>query len=228
MGRLRVGTVWKAIKGWVAPVVLVLAVFVLVNSRISANPEPNRQELASYLATNSLNVGAQSVDGYQQVYYLYNGVQVFITKDQHNHTQPVVSGKYIAWVETIEGFPQIVLYDSLDKTTLRVTQTGTNISPSLDGNRIVWEGANKGVQQVFYFDGAEIYQISRGKTALRPKIHGNTIVYAQYAGTPGKEWQVITYDLANPVVDDRYKIIYEGGESQSWPSFVGDQIKLTP
>ncbi len=175
----------------------------------------------------ALNIGVESVSGYQQVYYLYNDVKVFITNNQRNHTQPAISGRYVTWTETVEGFPQIVLYDLLDKTILQITQTGTNLSPSIWGNKIVWEGVNRGLQQVFYFDGTEIYQISHDSTSLRPKIQDNKIVYAQYTGKSGKEWQVVLYDLAEPAPGNRYKVIKEGGESDSWPSFVDGQIKTT-
>lgn len=224
----------KFVANWALPMILVGVIFVVINSQTYASPAPPKKaELEEYLEDNVLEIGAESVDGYQQIYYVYDDIKIFITKNTNNHTQPSISGKYVTWVETIDGFPQIVLYDLLEKTELKITQTGTNVSPSISDNKIVWEGLSGGVQQVFYYDGYRIHQLSYDYTSLRPKIKEDTAVFAQYTGEQDKPWRVMSYDLEridqpnSPDEEPADKIIKEGYEPDSWPSFTEKGVKTT-
>lgn len=228
MGKLKPLSVLNSLVSWGIPVVIVGCLLFVVNARISANPEPSRSELEEYLKTNSLQAGVESTNGYQQIFYIFNGVKIYVTNDSRNHTHPVVSGRYVAWSEVIEGFPQIVLYDFLDKTRLQITQTGTNISPAIWENKVVWEGLSSDKQQIFYFDGIDLNQISDSEyTSLRPVIKGNTILYAQHTPEAVNPWRVISHVTDAPVGSNPDTIIKEGSEVDSWPSFVGDIVKTT-
>lgn len=233
MGKLRSKNAVRFLKNWTIPAILVLGCFIFINSQTFATPDPTKDELRTYLKDNSLEVGAESIDGYQQIYYIYDDLKFFVTKNQRNHTQPVVSGKNIAWVETIDGFPQIFLYDVIEKTSLQITQTGTNVSPDISGDKIVWEGLQDGVQQVFYYDGFELYRLSSNYTSLRPKIKKDIAVFAQYTGEEDKPWRVISYDLSRvgqevlEGQDPPDKVIKEGYEPDSWPSFTDKGVKTT-
>ncbi len=230
MGRLKniVGSrVLPSIVAWGVPVLIVGCLLFVVNTRLSANPEPTRPELESYLQTNNLPVGAESVDGFQQVYYIHNGVKVFVTKDRRNHMKPVTSGRYVSWSEVINGFPQIVLYDFLDKTRIQITQTGTNLDPDIWGDKIVWEGTSGGLQQVFYFDGTEVAQISHDYMSVRPKIKDNNIIYAQYIPDEVDQWRVISHIIDGSRGVNPDQVIVQGGEEIAWPRFDGENIKTT-
>ncbi len=232
MGRLNrtTGYIFGFLRTWGLPAILVLIIFAFFDSQILANPAPSKSELQAYLEEEKkLEIGTQTEDGYQQVYYVYNDIKIFVTKNQRNHTQPVTSGKYVAWVETIEGFPQIILYDLLEKTRLQITQTGTNVNPAIYKDQVVWEGLERGVQQIFYFGDEGLKQISSGdNVALRPKIKGQNIIYSQYTDDSQKPWQVISYDLTkDPNLEDPREVVKEGGESDSWPSFDGEEIKTS-
>jgi hypothetical protein len=196
------------------------SVMVFVDSRISASPEPSRDELQSRISENKVRVGSESINGYQQVYYIYDNVQVFITDGKRNHTGALISGQNVVWVETIEGFPQIVVYDLLEKTRTQVTQTGTNLSPALFGNKVVWEGLFDGVGQIFYFDGIDFKQLSSGNLSLRPSIKDSQVIYTQHMGN--NMWRVLSQDATTNAPPT---VVKEGTEQDSWPHFDGETIK---
>lgn len=201
--------------------------FILIDAQISANPAPSKAELQTYLEDHALKVGSESTGGYQQIFYIYNDVKIFITKNQNNHTHPVISGRYMAWEEVIDGFPQIILYDVLNKTELQVTQTGTNLSPAIWKNQIVWVGLDNGLRQIFYFDGKQTKQLSFDNTSLRPAIRDNIIAYAQYTGNQENPWRVVSYDLDRAPNEDPYQIVNEGTEENAWPHFAKNELQTS-
>jgi hypothetical protein len=184
---------------WAPPLVISATVIVGVNLTF-ATPGPTPTEMEKYLQTTDLVTHSEVVDGYQQVYYYYNQEKVFVTNDTTNHTNPKNSGRYIVWLGSTNDLPQqVYLYDLLTNTTLRLSGFGTNSSADLDGNQVVWEQWSNNSQQIAYYDGTQVIQISSGQNCYRPRISGDKIVYVQRVPNDpdGKVWHVIEYDTGS-------------------------------
>lgn len=162
-----------------------------------ADPAPNPSELQVYLEDAELVPHSETVEGYQQVYYLYNGEKVYVTEGNMNHTNPKSSGRYITWLASSDDInSQVFLYDVLTNTTLQLSGYSTNTYPDLDGNHVVWQQWINNEWQVMYYDGLQVYQISSGSGVGEPRISGNDIVYAQYvADDTTKPWHVLRYNV---------------------------------
>lgn len=208
---------YSLIRLWIFPVSIAL-VIVFGVSRVIASPPPTTDELTEYLQNNSLSVGSDVINGYQQIYYLYNDERVFVTDDAFNHTNPSSGHEFIAWVQSIDGTAQIFAYNVLTKASMQVSNYGTNQSPAVDTTGIVWEKWMGDQWQLFYYDGTSIRQLTSGYTSVRPKIKDNQITYVQQLAP--NDWQVIAYDLST----DQSQIIKTGNGTVAWPHFKGAEI----
>ena len=202
---------------WVLPVSLSLCIFLGVHALVSADTPPSVSELATYLQSNSLQVGTQTVGGYQQIYYLYQDHQVFLTSAAYSHLHPVVSGEYVAWQGQLNGAGQIFIYDVLTDSLTQITSAGTNQSPSIYGNTVVWESWVDNRWQIFYFDGMQVSQITTDtNTSVRASTNGKVIIYAEQFLS---DWQVRSYDIATGLT----ALVKQGDEaSTAYPKFIGD------
>lgn len=215
MGRLKVISYAKA---WVLPVAIALALVFGVHVSL-ADPKPTLEELTEYLQTDSLSVGAQPVAGFSQIYYTYNGNAVYVTEDDgHNRHSPVASDEFVAWVETIDGAGQIFLHNVLTETTTQITNEGTNLSPAIYLDQIVWQKWVDESWQIYYYDGLAVRRLSNSDgSAIRAKIEEGRAVYAEQLAQSG-QWRVVLHDLQAGEAE----VIETGNEAIAWPRFEDD------
>ena len=190
-----------------------------VHNLVQAAAPPTSNELAVYLQTNSLDVGTETVDGYQQIYYNYNGHQVFLTTAAYSHLHPVVSGEFVAWQGQIDGAGQIFVYDVLTSALTQITSAGTNQNPFLYQNTVTWESWLDDRWQIFYFDGFQVTQITADTNpSVRPSTNGRQVIYAeQFPAT--STWQTRSYDIST----GQTNTVKEGNEvSTAYPKFMSD------
>ena len=171
----------KIIQVWILPLIISTLLFVVVRPALAQIAE-QQSSLSDYLTSSDVIVGEETIDGYRQVYYEYQGQKTFITGGGLNNHDPVTAGKYIAYLKNIEGAAQIFLYNILSGTTIQLTNTGVANSPrvSKEGN-VVWEGWVDENQkwQIFSFDGTSVRQITTGDLSINPSIEGDKVVYAR-------------------------------------------------
>src|SRR3989344_3729065 len=118
----------KIIKVWILPIIISTLLFVVVRPALAQIAE-QQSSLSDYLTSSDVIVGEETIDGYRQVYYEYQGQKTFITGGGLNNHDPVTAGKYIAYLKNIEGAAQIFLYNILSGTTIQLTNTGVQILP---------------------------------------------------------------------------------------------------
>lgn len=212
--QLRIGQLSK----WLPSVTAAFLIMFFAHTRLFANPEPTLNQLITYLQSNQLSTGTDTVKGYSQIFYSIGSDSVFITNTSTNNSGPKASGQYISWVEQSGSGGNIILYDVLTKAKLYVTTAGTHQRPVMDGNHIVWQGWVTDRWQVFYFDGLNIKQISSGDSAGRQQIRGNQILYTQRNDQGSYTARVYNID------SDTTEILYEGEGNQAWPHFTDDGI----
>lgn len=167
----------KYIKTWLFPLLIAAVLFAVVRPAL-AQTVPGGG-LSEYLASGSVEVGTEDIEGYQQIYYLYQDKKTFITQGSVNSTLPDSHGDYIVYRKSINGLDQIFLYDILADSTVQLTMTGNNTNPRVDEGKVVWEGWDGETWQIFYFNGESTKQITDGVTSVNPDIDGGNIVYAR-------------------------------------------------
>src|SRR3989338_10475120 len=133
---------------WVAPLVVAALLFGIVQPAF-AEFFGQDVSLAEYVATNNVEVGSETVDGYQQVFYVFNGLKKFITQGSQNSSQAVTDKAYIPFSTAVNGAGQIFLYHIPSDTTIQITQSGTNLQPRISDGKVVWEGWVVDTWQVF-------------------------------------------------------------------------------
>jgi hypothetical protein len=194
-------------------------VSVLVVNFAFADTAPNPSQLEKYLQDVQLVPHNEAVNGYQQVYYLFEGQKIFVTSDNLNHTNPISKGRYIVWIgSSNDTTSQVYLYDVLTNTTLQLSGLSTNRAPDMDGNRVVWEQWINDNWQVMYYDGLQVVQVSSGSTSFRPRILGDQIMYVTYDSTDpqNKPWHIIEY---NTQTNETTVVATTANGSQAWPHF---------
>lgn len=217
MGRLRFGV---AIRWWRALViVLALIAGMLIYAHTSKVDTPAPEAIERYTKDHWLSVGTDDSSGFQQVYYVYDGIKQIITEGSVNHFNPVYSGRYIAWTETAYGDNQqmLYLYDAVTRVKTQLTFYGSVSSFVLDQNHVVWV-PNQEQPQIMYYDGARARQISSEHISLRPQINGNLIAYAQHLG--GGSWRVMEYNTES----QQTRVVAAGDHYQAWPKYINGQL----
>lgn len=200
---------------WGVPVVL-SGLIIMGYHTISASPEPTADELVSYLESNPLNVGSETVGGYQQIYYAIDERRVFITDEPQNSRQPAASNEYVVWVQDVDGNSQIMLHNVLTKATLIISGDSTNQNPVIDGDRIAWEKWVNESWQIFYYDGTAIRQLSQNHVSVRPVIEGEEVAYAQKLSQDNTSWRVVRHNLTS----NTQEVVLTDDESNAWPHFI--------
>lgn len=183
----------KISKSWAVPVVIAGLLFIAVRPTL-AQLSQEQSDLTSYITTNDLEVGVETVDGYSQVYYSFASNKVFITHERVNSTHPHSKGRYIVYRKAVGAEDQIVLYDVLSKETVQLTHSGSNTNPRVtDDGRAVWEKWVDNGWQVFFFDGKSVNQLTSGDPSMNVDIDGDFITYSRrdVAGT----WRAVVYSL---------------------------------
>ena len=221
MGRLiRLPTVSRPSLGrflrqWLLPFLVAGGLIVALHPGVQADPAPTTSELTTYLAHNSLQLGTQIVDGYEQIYYTYNGRQVFITSSSYNHVYQSASGAYVTWEGVFGDGGQIYLYNVLTQSTVQLSDHGTNSEPFIFTNQVVWRSWDGQHWQINYYNGSTVQQITNANTSsVRPSTNGQQIIFAQQVAT--NDWKALSYDIAS----GQTSLIREGDEaSTAYPTF---------
>lgn len=214
------------VQRWLLPVLIAVAVMIALQATLFANPEPTVDELTNYLQTNQLEVGTETVDGRQQIYYAYDDIKIFVTDNDRNHIHPVANKRFMAWEEISDGQSQIVVYDVLTQASQQVTSFTNNQNPAIasDG-RVVWERWVDEKWQIFYYGGGSaIQQLSFDDSSVRPTIQGDKVAFAQVSSVD-RLWRVIQYDLTTRQTTE----VNSSNGEQAWPRFQPDgTLSTTP
>jgi beta propeller repeat protein len=220
MGRLMSlpwNRIQRAATAWILPALLSLALLFGLNSFAKADAPPTTDELSAYLQSNQLDVGVDSIEGYQQIYYMWQGSKVFVTSASYSHTQPMASGEYIAWEGLINGAGQIYVYDVLTHALTQITSSGTNQNPAVHGKLVMWESWETDHWVIYYYDGIGVFRLTTSQySAVRPKSDGQQIIFANQEPDGWNAW---SYDLAS----GQYTLLRTGDEaSTAYPHFKND------
>lgn len=216
---------------WFLPVVISLALFVGVRPTL-AEMSTFEEELSILLQTDGVEVGSESVDGFTQIYYIFDGEKKFVTDGSQNSRQPHSAGEYIVWVTDVNGAGQIFLYHIPSGKLIQLTYYGTNLEPKVSKNgNVAWEGwvdqhdsENRLVSegwQILVFDGKTIKQITQGDLSVDPDIEGDFIVYAR-KGSAGL-WRSVAYSIA----EDKHIDVTSGSEGEA-PRLENGEIFVGP
>lgn len=207
---------------WAALLVVSLILVFSIGSYVRAGTPPTVSELAEYLKSNQLKVGADTFENYQQVYYLYEGSKIYMTGAPYNHTNPASSGEWITWQGYEDGTSQIYLLNILTEAHLKLTTTGQNQNPSVNGNLVMWESWENERWVIRYYDGQFSYRLTDGTaSAVRPRSDGKSIIYAEQ-GSAG--WTAKRYDLAT----QQTEVLATGDEADTaYPRFSRDGAVTT-
>lgn len=202
--------------------ILLFAVIRPINAQILSL----EQRLSSYLLSEDLEVGVETVEGQDQIYYLFEDQKIFITEGSWNNKQPKSNGEYITYVKEINGQGQIFLYHVLTKKTVQLTSIGPNLNPSISTQgKVVWEGwtynpDGSGTWQIFVFDGTKINRITQGDISINASIDGEYVLYTRKNSLG--EWRSEVYSI----LDDESKVISFGPQNKG-VKLVGQDITFT-
>jgi hypothetical protein len=181
---------------WLPPIVLVVAVLAVFSNTVQADPAPSTTELAAYLQDHDLIVGIAAIDGYNQIYYNYNGRQITVTSGNTNHIAYATDGPNIVWQAVDNGTGQIVLYNILSGTQTQLTTDGINQSPFVHSGIVTWQTWDGSNWQIKYYDGIQVSQITQGTTSSTGAVtDGKQIIYAQQIET--NQWRALSYDISS-------------------------------
>ncbi len=226
MGRLAPIRAWhrvpKVVRLWLPPIIVVAGTIGFVHVRTFASQEPTISELQTYLKDNQLQVGEETVSNYRQVYYNLNGVIVYLTNGNSNHTAPVASGSRVVWLEELLGGKQVFVYDVLTKHKTQLSFTGSQQNPGIDGQSVVWETWTGESLQIKLHNGQTVKQISTGTNSIRPQVQGDKVAYTKRVSN--NQWQIVSFTISSGKTD----VLETVSGTQAYPRFVDGQIKSGP
>lgn len=181
-------------KSWLVAFFISVGLFIAVRPTLAQLAE-KQMNLSSYLQLSNVEVGSEVIDGYNQVYYIFDDDKKFITEGAVNSTLAVSSGEFIAFRKSLTGGDQIFLYSLLVEQTIQLTNSGNNTNPKVSKNgTVVWEGWTQNGWQIFVFDRTKIIQLTSGDLSINPDIEGDYVIYARrdIAGT----YRSVVYSIA--------------------------------
>lgn len=192
----------KLLLSWLIPLLIASGLFLVTRPVLAQIVEAQEMGLSEYLATASVPVGEETLDGFRRVYYVYNGQKNYISPTGSNCFNPVSTGKYVVYLKYINGTPQVFLYDILTNFEIKLSYTESNNAPyvSREGN-VVWEGwipstssgQVDGLWQIYLFDGKSVTQLTSGDLAIGPFIEGDFVSFARRDITGG--WKSSLYSM---------------------------------
>lgn len=188
----------QILRSWLIPLVVGAGIFA-ISRPILADFLEQEEQLRQQLATQAVEVGSETVHGYQHVYYAHEGKKRFVTDDSRNSFSPVASGEYLAWVTSINGAGQIFLHDIPTEATVQLTHSSTNLNPSIHGNNVAWERWMVDRWQVFFFDGVRTVQLTEGDLAVEPHVTGEGVLFARKSESG--EWRAERYLFASKTIE---------------------------
>lgn len=219
---------FSVVKFWIAPVFLALSLFLLAHPTFALLSDKDTR-LSQALVSENIEVGTETVDGFSQIYYIFEGEKTFITAGSVNSRQPHTNGENIAYVSEIGGQGQVFLYHIPTGETVQITQTGTNLEPKVNRKGdVVWEkwiestaDQGQGSWQLFVYDGASIRQITQGDLAKNAHIEGDYIVYARKSA--GGLWRSEAYSLL-----EKKAVDVDIGNETEYPTLENGTIFVGP
>ena len=214
-------------KNWLTPVIIASLLFLGIRPAFAQVIE-EQANLAQYLIANDVEVSSEVVNGYHQVYYVFEGEKTFITEGNLNATSPASAGEYVVYRRnTGAGGDNTFLYHIPTAATIQLSGSSNNANPKVARNgQVVWEGWVEDRWQVFIFDGVSVRQVTSGEAAIDPDIEGSWLVYRQKDENGRGGWRVRLYDLLEGVVTD----LGEGmepeldGEELLWSVWDGEEV----
>lgn len=215
MGRLRVALDHRVLRNWLLPFMVASALIIGLHPGVHADPAPSSSQLALYLQQHQLELTTTVTDGYQQIYYAFNGRSVQLTHDGYNHTYAQASGPYVVWEGVFSGGGQIYLYNVLTNVQTQLTTIGTNSQPALFGNQVTWREWDGQHWQVDYYDGAQIKRLTSGDhSSVRASTNGLEVLYSEQVGP--NDWMAQAYDIST----SQTRLVQRGDEvSTAYPAF---------
>lgn len=183
------------IKIWFLPVVVSFVLFLGFRPVFAQLIEGQTVSLIDFLKTDNVTVGSETIEGYTQVYYVFNNEKVFITQGSVNSNLPVTDGEMIVYRKSLAGGDHIFLYDLLTDQTVQLSSSGHNTNPDIDGKNVVWEGQVGGNWQIFLYNGMKVDQLTNGEISINADIEGDYVVFStkDITGT----WRSMIYSIAN-------------------------------
>ena len=188
----------KLIKPWLVPMIASLALFVVVRPTFAQIAE-RQANLVQYLSANDVEVDSEVVNGYHQVYYVFEGEKTYITEGNLNATSPASAGEYVVYRRnTGAGGDNTFLYHIPTAITIQLSGSSNNANPKVSGGKVVWEGwviPSEGEPgwQVFFFDGKSVKQLTSGDLSMHPDIDGDFISYGR---RDVLSWRSVVYSIS--------------------------------
>src|SRR3990167_6467202 len=132
----------KFFKSWGAPLIISILAFGLIRpSFAQAVAGSGPEEIISFLASNNVPAGSETILENQQVYYEYKGNKNFITEGRNNSRMAFSKGEFITYVKDINGPGQIFVFDGTSIS--QITTGDPAINPEIEGNNIVFARKDK-------------------------------------------------------------------------------------
>ena len=186
----------KLIKSWLIPIIIAILLFIVVQPTLAQLGE-QQESLVDYLASKNVEVGEEVVNGFLQIYYLYNGAKTYVSPEGQNSKQPSTNGAYIVWVTEKNDVPgQIFLFNILTSTSaIQISNSGTNLNPKVNREgKVVWEEWVENRWQISLFDGTSVQQLTSGDESFNPEIEGDIVSYTRrdIAGT----YRAVVYSIS--------------------------------
>ncbi len=185
---------------YVVPVLVGIGLFFAVRPRFEQifAGEVNVSEFL--VQGGDVEVDSETIEGYQQVYYLFEGRKTFVSEEVSlNSFQAHSRGEYIVWVMSVNGAGQVFRHHIPSGETVQITDSSSNGQPKVDrSGSVVWErwvwpdeeGGGDGSWQVFLFDGVSTRQITSGVASINPDLDGDRVVFASKSG---RSWKAFEY-----------------------------------
>lgn len=193
---------------WALPILLALAVFA---SLLPYLARPAK-------AAGTYKTGADTVNGFQQV-YIYDGTtKTYITSGKTNHTKPdIANNNYVTYVTENNADTTISLYNITTQVTTTLISTGTNLRPRVDSGKVVWQRWSGSAWQIYLYNGSASSAIGVATSAVRPDIEGDLITYATKNGS--NQWEAYKYTISTST-----NTLLSTGNGFAWPRLSGGSV----
>ncbi|MCH8748463.1 hypothetical protein IH781_01805 [Patescibacteria group bacterium] len=210
----------KRITAWLLPLIISWLLFVLVRPTF-AQIIGEQANLAQYLVANDVEVGSEVVNGYHQVYYVFEGEKTYVTEGNLNATSPASAGEYVVYRRNSgAGGDNTFVYHIPTVTTIQLSGSSNNANPKVARNgQVVWEGWVDDAWQIFLFDGTSVRQVTAGDVSVNADIEGDQIVFAR-KGVDGT-WRAEKYTISSGSIEEVGR-----GIAAKHPRFIDGQVVL--
>jgi len=208
----------KRITAWLLPLIISWLLFVLVRPTF-AEIIGKQVNLAQYLVANDVEVDSEVINGYHQVYYVFEGEKTYVTEGNLNATSPASAGEYVVYRRNSgAGGDNTFVYHIPTVTTIQLSGSSNNANPKVARNgQVVWEGWVDDAWQIFLFDGTSVRQVTAGDMSINADIEGDQIVFAR-RGVDGT-WRAEKYTISSGSIEEVGR-----GVAAKHPRFIDGQV----